>query len=298
MTKGWTVSILLGILVGCATPVPDGAEDDYSASIRQWRDQRLERLVSETGYLTLAGLYWLENGSHTFGTDPSNDIVLPEGTTSDFAGAFDFADGTTTVRIESGVPATVDGEPLESMVLASDEAGEPDAIVLGDRLTMYVIKRGDRFGIRLQDKKSRYREEFAGLAWFPIQESYRVTGRFVPYDPPREVAIADVTGNVQNEICPGKVVFELGGREVSLEPVQRTERLFYVFSDTTSGEKTYGSGRFLYSDLPEDGRVELDFNKAYNPPCAFTPYSTCPLPTQANQLPVPVEAGELDYRRH
>lgn len=294
MVKG-SLGLLLGLLVAYAASTPSGETDPYVAGIEQWREQRESRLKSDTGWLTLAGLFWLEPGENSFGTDPSNMIVLPAGTAEAFAGVFRFEDGRVDVRMKPGVRATVGGEPIEARTLKSDAQSEPDVIALGDRLTMLVIQRGERFGIRLKDTRSRYREQFAGLAWFPIRESYRIVGRFVPYDPPRSVQVVDVTGNIQSETCPGKVIFELGGEEVSLEPVQSSDQLFFVFSDETSGKKTYGSGRFLYADPPEDGRVVLDFNKAYNPPCAFTPYSTCPLPTKANRLTVPVEAGELSY---
>ena len=166
-------------------------------------------------------------------------------------------------------------------------------------LTLFVIERGGRHAIRLRDRNSQFRREFTGLHYFPISEPYRVTAKWVAE--PRKIPILNVIGQTEPMDSPGYSVFTLGGHEYKLYPVLEepdAKELFYIFRDLTSAKETYGAGRFLYSEMPKDGRVVLDFNKAYNPPCAFTPYATCPLPPKENRLPVRIEAGELKYGDH
>jgi len=163
-------------------------------------------------------------------------------------------------------------------------------------LRLFVIQRGDRMGIRLRDPESQYRKGFKGIVSFPASAAYRVTARFVAE--PRKIPILNVLGQTEDSECPGYVVFRLAGKEYRLYPIIETpgdKELFYIFRDLTAGKETYGAGRFLYSDLPKDGKVVLDFNKAYNPPCAFTPYATCPLPPKQNHIAVRIEAGEKAY---
>jgi len=160
---------------------------------------------------------------------------------------------------------------------------------------MFVIKRGDRYAVRLRDKNSRLRREFTRRTWFPVDEKLRVIAQWIPYDPPKQMPGPNILGETEQEPCPGVAVFRLSGAEYRLEPVLEDGRLFFIFKDRTAGKQTYPAGRFLYADARPDGTVVLDFNRAYNPPCAFTPYATCPLPPRHNQLPVSIEAGELTY---
>jgi uncharacterized protein (DUF1684 family) len=167
------------------------------------------------------------------------------------------------------------------------------------RLSLFAIKRGDRYGIRLKDPESEYRRNFTGLQYYPVRTAYKVTGKFVPQ--PRKIPILNIIGQTEQMECPGYVEFRLQGKVLHLFPVLEepdAKELFYIFKDLTSGKETYGAGRFLYSGMPEKGKVVLDFNKAYNPPCAFTPYATCPLPPADNRLSVRVEAGEKKYGSH
>jgi uncharacterized protein (DUF1684 family) len=275
-------------------------ESAYVKELQTWRESRESRLKADGGWLTVVGLYWLEDGESSFGTDPSCDIRLPGGSAPGIAGVFIHANGSTTVRLEPGVQATVDGEPITKIELRSDETGPPSVLALGD-LTMYVIRRGDRDGIRLKDMNSKFRKEFTGLRWYTVQPAYRIEARFVPYEPPKEIPIPTVLGTIEPMIGPGYVAFSLGGEEMRLDPVledPESDQLFFIFSDLTNGNETYPSGRFLKSALPEGGTVVLDFNRAYNPPCAFTPYATCPLPPKQNRLSIPIEAGELNYGYH
>jgi hypothetical protein len=292
--KNLTILTVLGALVAA----PTVADEAYRAEVQEWRDQREARLKADGGWLTLAGLFWLKEGPNRFGTHPASDIVLPEGSAPARAGSFNFVAGRTTLNLASGVAGTIDGQAITGpRSMRPDTSGEPDVLELGS-LTMYVIERGGRFGIRVKDKNSPVRRDFSGLSWFPIDEAYRVEARWVSYPVPRPLTVPNVLGETTTMPSPGHAEFELHGEAVRLEGVledPQSLELFFILRDRTSGESTYGSGRFLYSDLPRQGRVVLDFNKAYNPPCAFTPYATCPLPPKQNWLPVAVRAGEKAY---
>lgn len=255
------------------------AATSYQAEIAQWRRQREEGLKRDGGWLSVAGLFWLHEGGNTFGKDPGNEIVLPDGPAQ--AGVFELLDGKVRVRM--------DGATRELW---------PDSLDVAKvgRLSLFVIKRSDKYGIRLKDPESEYRREFHGIETYPAQEEYRLTARWVAE--PRKIPILNVLGQTEAMDSPGYAVFNLHGHEYRLRPYLETadaQELFYVFRDLTSARETYGAGRFLYSAMPADGHVVLDFNKAYNPPCAFTPYATCPLPPPENRLSVRIEAGEKKY---
>jgi uncharacterized protein (DUF1684 family) len=255
------------------------AASAYEAEIAQWHVQREDRLKSEGGWLTVAGLFWLHEGANPFGKDPANEIALPDGAAR--AGVFDLHNGKVTVRM--------DGVTRELWPDSQD-------VVKVGRLSLLVIKRSDKFGIRLKDPDSQYRREFHGIESFPTQEAYRVTAKWVA--DPQKIPILNILGQTDSMDSPGYAEFSLGGQEYRLRPVLEApddKELFYIFRDQTSAKETYGAGRFLYSALPADGHVVLDFNKAYNPPCAFTPYATCPLPPPQNRLAVRIEAGERKY---
>ena len=271
-------------------------EGSYQANIEHWREQREANLKADDGWLTVAGLFWLHDGSNAAGADPASDIVLPRGPAH--VGVFDFHDGTTTFRAAPDAEATVNERPAgAAAVLRSDSDGEPDRVKL-DGLTMFVIHRGNRYAIRLKDTESKFRKEFTSLHWYPVKESYRVTAKFVPYETPKMIAVPNILGETEKDASPGYVTFTLHGHPYRLDPVTEDNQLFFIFRDETAGKETYPSGRFLHSEMPKEGKVVLDFNKAYNPPCAFTPYATCPLPPKQNRLAVRIEAGELNYGHH
>ena len=269
-------------------------QPDYKAQILQWRERRVKSLTSDSGWLTVAGLFWLKEGKNPVGAAPGNSIVLPKGSAADSLGTFEFHNGVTTFVAAPGADVTVDGKPANSAVLKPDVSGNPD-MVQTRALTMYVIQRGKRFGIRLKDRNAEARKEFTGIRYFPIDESYRVKAKFVPFNPPRKIAVPNILGDTSEEPSPGYVEFTLRGHACRLTPVTEDNVLFFIFKDLTSGKETYPPGRFLYAEMPKNGEVILDFNKAYNPPCAFTPYATCPLPPPENRLPIRLEAGELRY---
>lgn len=273
------------------------AADDYTLSIQTWRKEREEKLKAKDGWLTVAGLFWLKEGENRVGSDPSFEVVLPEGRAPRRLGVFDFKGGKTTFRMATGAQVLLNGKPVMTAELRQDGSGSPDLLQTGD-FTMFVIKRGDRYGIRLRDLQSATRREFTGLHWFPVRADHRIVAKFVSYPKPQTLAVPNILGTVEQQPTPGYAEFTLGGRVHRLHPVLEGEQLFFIFKDQTSGRATYGAGRFLYAALPKDGKVTLDFNKAYNPPCAYTPYATCPLPPKQNRLLVKVEAGEMNYGNH
>jgi uncharacterized protein len=282
--------ILAAFMILLAQPAPSS----YKAQIERWRERRVKSLTSDDGWLTLAGLFWLKEGANTVGTASKSNIVLPKGSAPAEVGTFEFSNGATTFHAAPGAGVTINGKPATSALLQPDTQGKPDILQIR-ALTMYVIQRGARFGIRLKDRNSEALKKFTHLRYFPVNEDYRVVARFVPYNPPKKIAVPDILGDTSEEPSPGYVEFKLNGRNCRLDPVEEDGFLFFIFKDLTSGKETYPPGRFLYTDPPKDGQVVLDFNKAYNPPCAFTPYATCPLPPAQNHLPVRVEAGELRY---
>jgi uncharacterized protein len=255
----------------------------YESEIAAWRAQRENKLKADTGWLTVAGLFWLKEGRNTFGAASSNEIVLPDGPAQ--AGAFEMHAGHVTAALAGHPP-----RPLKP-----DSEAPPDTVVIKD-LTLFVIQRGDRYGIRLRDKNSSFRRGFSTLHWYPVKESARITARFVAT---REtITIPNILGQQEEETSPGYAVFQWDGQEQRLYPTAEDNQLFFVFRDLTAGKETYPAGRFLYAEMPRNGSVVLDFNKAYNPPCAFTPYATCPLPPPENRMRVRIEAGELKYGSH
>jgi uncharacterized protein (DUF1684 family) len=280
---------LLGALALVPAEVGSGS---YRAEIQQWRETYEASLKKDNGWLTLAGLYWLKDGGNSLGAGLGNDIVLPEGTAPKIAGTFVFQNGKTSLRVNNGVSVLANGKPVRTeSVLKPDSEGTPDRITLG-RLSMIVIRRGSRYGVRLWDNESRARREFGGVRWFPIHESYRVTAQFTPYPQPKMIPILNVLGDTEQNPSPGYATFQLAGKVCRLEPLLEDGALFFLIKDLTNGKQTYPAGRFLDAGLPKDGKVILDFNQAVNPPCAFTAYATCPLPPKQNHLPVEIAAGE------
>ena len=263
------------------------AADPLTEKVTAWRTKYEAGLKSETGWLSVAGLYWLEQGANPAGTAASNKVVLPAGPA--VAGTFERVGDRVKWKPANGSART----------LQSDKDGaKPDLLTI-DRLTLFVIDRNGKIGIRMRDPQSKMRREFHGTKWFPIRAQYSLTGEFKPYPQKKVVMVPDVTGNTLRYESPGEVEFAVNGQRVKLEPVLDEGQLFFVFRDKTSGKQTYGGGRMLYAPLPgPDNKVDLEMNIAKNPPCVFTPYATCPLPTKRNTLNVAIEAGELAQPGH
>jgi len=207
-------------------------DETYTAAVEKWRAERETRLRAESGWLSVAGLFWLDEGTHSFGTDRANAIVLPPGSAAARAGVFELHDGKTVARLAPGVAATLAGRPVTEVELKPDG---PDVLAIG-RLTLQVIQRGGRLGIRLKDREAPTRLAFKGLRWFPVRDSYRVTARFEAAPAGKTIPIPNILGQVSDLPSPGRAVFQLGGRELSLEPVLEepdAKELFFIFRDET-----------------------------------------------------------------
>ncbi len=307
------VALLLlaaGVLAACSgggssEPFPAGTATgaEYIASIENWQQERLETLTAADGWLSLIALHWLEEGDTTLGTGADQGVVLPEGSAQPHAATFRY-DGLTVRMIPApGQSIAVGGSALEDIAVdgveLADDTGEPDLVGLG-RLELYVVARGGRHALRIKDPEAPTRTGFAGISSYPIAEEYRFNAKFHPYVEATPIDVPTVTGTPAPMFIPGVVEFRHDGADYTLRPLvsdPADTHFFFIFRDRTSGKETYGAGRYLYGDLA-DGRVELDFNKAYNPPCVFTPHATCPLPPRENRFDIPIPAGEKMYAAH
>ena len=289
--------IWIAVYLFFAITVLSGADSlsikDYAASIEKWRAESEAKLKSDTGWLTVSGLFWLKEGKSTFGSAPDNDLVLPKAVPA-HAGVFLRTGKRIGVTVNKGVTVTLNGKPVTKVdALVNDAEAKEDVLVFGS-VSLYVIDRGTKIGIRMKDKNSQLRKEFTHKTWFPVQPEYRVVAKFLPR-PERLVRIPNMVNELEDHKAIGLAEFTLHGKTYRLEPVLAEGQLFFIFKDKTAGKQTYGSGRYLYADMPRNGQVIVDFNQAYNPPCVFTPYATCPLPLKHNQLDIPIPAGELKY---
>lgn len=260
-------------------------------AVINWRNDRIRRLKAPGGYLNLVGLYWLSDGKSSFGSAPGNDVIFP-GAISNI-GAFEVMDGGVLMTVEDGVDVRVEGERVATVFLSDDLSDTPVTADLGS-LTWTVINRDGRLAVRVRDLQGPAIEAFPPIPYFDIDREWRVTGTLRRFAEPKVINVGTVIeGLGYNPVSPGVVEFEYGGQQYSLEAYESGDELFFVFGDSTSGRETYAAGRFLYADVPgEDGQTVLDFNVAYNPPCAFNDFSTCPVANTRNRLKVAVTAGE------
>ncbi|HEX7369783.1 MAG TPA: DUF1684 domain-containing protein, partial [Rhodanobacteraceae bacterium] len=268
----------------------------YSQEIERWHAGRVERLTAPNGWLSLVGLEWLKPGANTIGSAKENDIVLAKAPAR--LGIIEWADdGALAITLDPAAGAIIDGAAKMRTVLRDDSHPKPTTIVFGS-VNFIAIDRGGRKGLRVRDSEAATRTQFCGVDRFPIDPEWRIVADWLPLDPPFQLATGTVIGTIENYPAPGKAVFERDGRHFEVYPVLETPgdtQLFLIFADATSGRETYGAARFVYADMPTDGKIVLDFNKAYNPPCAFTPYATCPLAPPENRLVVRVAAGERKF---
>jgi len=288
-------------LAGCnQSNSPDGK--DYKQSIRQWRSERLKNLKAPDGWLNLAGLYWLEEGKNTIGSDSSRDVVFPRKAPSR-VGTLWLQEDSLRFTPNQQVKIQYNGQPIhQTQILTSDARGEPTIMEHGS-LRWFIIKRGDQYGLRLRDLNSPLLKELDSIPAYPPRKKWRIQARFKAYDQPKTVEVPNVLGGTYQQKSPGLLRFTFKGQTYELHPTGTVKNMFVVFGDDTNAETTYGGGRFLVVKNPDqDQTVQLDFNKAYNPPCAFTPYATCPLPPHSNILTLKIEAGEkspdLDVPHH
>ncbi len=284
--------IMFSIVVGCSKEEEDTS---YVKGIKAWHKNRIDNLTKPTSWLSLVGLRWLKEGENTFGSDKSNNLVFTNKAPL-FGGSFFLQDSVVTIKVNKNVEILVDSVAVTEMELGNDMTGKPTTMTYGS-LSWYVIKRsGDRYGIRVKDSENDLLKNFDGIETFPVSKEWLIEAAFEEYDPPKKVMIPNVTGHADEDKSPGKLVFEVDGKSFSLDVLDSGNRFFVIFADMTNGEETYGAGRFLSVEKPDStGKTLIDFNKAYNPPCAFTKYATCPLPPKDNMLKVAIEAGEKSF---
>lgn len=287
---------LLAMNAACSNAADELDGANLEAEILEWRDSRRASLMAPTGFLTLAGLYWLDGDQFTFGSAPDNDLVFPQ-PAAPHIGSFEVGNDGVVMEPREDVAVYRDGEPAGRLLIADDTSEDPVMITHGS-LAWTVIKRDGRYAVRLRDFEHPVLATFPLLEYFPIDPSWRIEATLERYAEPRRVAASTVIeGLGWNPESPGVAVFRKGGETYRLEAYASGERLFFVFGDRTNGKETYPAGRFLYAAMPgEDGRIVLDFNRAYSPPCAFNDFSTCPVASPGNRLPIRVTAGELFNR--
>jgi uncharacterized protein (DUF1684 family) len=278
-------------LLAAAQPVAVDAA--YVKSVKDWRARAEKSLRRDDGWLTLAGRYPLKPGENTFGTAPTNDLVFPKGLGPAGMGSVFVEPGKgVTVKLVEGYRMKADdGEFTERVMRTSVEKRD---WVRNGRTAFHIIERNGRYILRLADNESELRKGFVGRAWYEVDDNYRIPAKYVPYETPRKVSIVNVLGETSEEPVAGYVEFLINGRPQRLDALDDGQGLFFIFKDATAGDTTYGAGRFLYVEKkPAAGeKFMIDLNRAYNPPCAFSEYTTCPLPPKQNILPARVEAGE------
>ena len=267
----------------------------YQQEIQNWDKSRAAYLLSEEGWLNLEGLFWLKEGKNSFGSSKKNEIVFPPAIRQEFAGYFERSGDTVKLIPTGGSEIMVNGiKSGEAIVFHTDLSAAP--LMSCGSLRWTIIKREDKIGIRLRDLNSSNLKSFKGIGRFPVDAEWKREAVLVRGNPFQTVLITNVLGQTTEQRSPGKLIFTLQGKEYSLDALEEGNQLFIIFGDETSGETTYPSGRYLYAPKPgPDGKTVLDFNKAYNPPCAFTPHATCPIPPQQNILSIAVTAGEKNY---
>jgi uncharacterized protein (DUF1684 family) len=265
--------------------------------VEEWRTQRVAALTGEQGWLTLVGLFWLDKGGNSFGRAASNRLVLEHPALAPKAGTFVLDSRGIHFTAHRGSGITHAGQPVTALDMVPDIAGEPTVISSGS-LRIWIIGRAGKLGVRVRDVESPRRREFTAIEYYPIDTGWVFDSRFEPYEPHRHIKIINILGLEEEMDCPGALVFSRDGHEWRLDAVledPHDQTLFVMFADRTNGKGTYGGGRFLRVPLPAGGTTRVDFNTAYNPPCAFNDFATCPLPPAQNHLALGVESGEKVY---
>lgn len=298
-----SISPLAAVLGGFLFALPLAADqptdslqqgENHQQTIKAWRASRHERLVKPDSWLTLVGLEWLKDGENRVGSAADNDIQLTGGPAH--WGSVFLQDDVLRFVSSDTENVSINGKPLQQAELVADSKGEP-TLVAGGTLSFYTIFRGS-YALRVKDSQAKALLNFKGVDNYHIDEAWRINGRFIRAEEGASIEITNVLGQVSESPVFGTFEFDMDGKTHSMLGLgdENSEDLWFIFADRTSGHGTYGAGRFLYSDaMPENGRLTVDFNKAYNPPCAFNPYSTCPLPPQRNRMNLLVTAGEKDF---
>lgn len=289
--------IFLLLVVGACTQQRQLTEEElaaHRAEVGAWHTDRITNLKAPNGWLNLVGLHWLEPGMNTFGSDSANALVFPQGKIASHAGYFLVKDNVVTLVMNKGVLATIDNDTITSRTIFHPDSTRTPQVQAGD-LRWNIIKRDTKLGVRLRDDKAEALKTFTEIERYPIAADYRLEAT-LEHDSTRTIEITNVLGQTTPQRSPGTLVFEYQNKTYRLDALEEGDQLFIIFADATSGTETYGAGRYLYAKKPAGNeKVILDFNKAYNPPCVFTPHATCPLPPRQNVLPFAIRAGEKSY---
>lgn len=297
-----TLAVIAAAAAACSSPPPAPepvSPEEHARIVQEWRDWRHDQLVRPDGWLSLTGLYWLETGSSTMGADPGNDLVLTRADAPSRLGSFEVGTDEVVFTPAEDAAVSADGTPFAGGAVWRSQEGAEAVEMSHGTLTWHVIERDGRLGVRLRDADSPLLRAFAGVEYYPLAPEWRLAGTFEAHEPPKIIKVPSILGTIGDEESPGTAVFEVDGTEYRLDLWRDSDdpaNFFTAFADETNGDTTYGGGRFLWIDAPDEhGRIVVDFNRSYNPPCAFTPFSTCPLPPMQNRLPLRIEAGELAF---
>jgi len=293
-TRFLPLVVFVVVLTGCATQTAPPA--DWAA----WQAKRTESIGGNNGWTTVIGLHWLKEGNNSAGAAATNQIVIQADRTPARIGTFTRSGNVVVFTAAPETEVRVRDEKISRIKMRTDAEQNPTRLKIG-AVSIVAIERGDRLGLRVRDPESAARREFQGLGWFPYNPAWRLEGQFVPFATPEKLRVLDVTGATQEFDCPGGIVFLAQGSEHRLVVAEEAGEsdYFVMFRDETSGDSTYASGRFLSVSKPDArGRVVIDFNRAYTPPCGFTAFATCPVPPRQNWLKLAVKAGELNPHGH
>jgi uncharacterized protein (DUF1684 family) len=288
MNKLVYLQLIILVFSGCRE---SDSEEKYLQEIETWQEERIQHLKAEDGWLNIVGLLWLEQGENTIGTDSSNSIVFP-GSGPEKIGTITLKDTILVFYADESITVTNDDQPIKEIELKTEMTGNPTLLKTAS-YGFFIIKRGEKYGIRLRDYESPHIDALDHIEMFPVNMDWIIEARWIPFDEPVFIDIPDVLGMVNKTKIQGKLEFEIEDQTCELYPMDAGKRLFIILGDETSGLETYGGGRFMYVEKPgRKGIVKIDFNRAYNPPCVFTHFATCPLPPAENILPVKITAGE------
>jgi len=264
---------------------------EYISEVNQWHQKRVERLKEENGWLTLAGLFWLKEGQNSFGSNKSNDIIFPDNS-PDNIGTITLEDSIVSLKVNESVEVLNDGNPVNQLTLENDLTENPTILDMGS-LRWYIIKRDDKYGIRLRDTQHPLRFSFKDVERYPVNDDWKIEATYEAYNPPKIIKLPTQIGTIAEEKSNGAIVFTKNNETYKIDAIDTGSRLWLIFADKTNGEETYGAGRYLYIDKPDStGKTIVDFNYAYNPPCVFTKYATCAFPPKQNHLKLEITAGE------
>ncbi|WP_448519948.1 DUF1684 domain-containing protein [Rhodoflexus sp.] len=285
--------------VGCTADkqANESTTQDYAEEIRQWHEERKAALMKDDGWLNLVGLFWLREGENSFGSDSRNDIVFPADKATAKLGTLILSNGSVRFVAAPRAEVTADSIPVKDTLIFVDQ--QQPVVLAHKSLRWFIIRRGNRYGVRLRDLEHLALKRFTGIPMYDIDRRWRIRARLEPATADKLISITDILGQVSQQPSPGTLVFDWQGTSYRLDAVESGEKLFIPFADETNKQHTYAAGRFLYADKPDStGYTILDFNKAINPPCAFTEFATCPLPPPQNRLPLAVKAGEKRYSKY